>query len=349
MSPYGIVRPLLFSFEPERAHRLTFGTLKRLGALGRWAVKAPPPAGLDVTLAGLRFPSPVGLAAGLDKDGELIPLWPAIGFGFAELGTATAHAQPGNPMPRLFRFPEHGALVNRMGFNSLGAAALARRLEASLPQPIPIGVNLGKSKVTPLEAASADYAESTRLLALHADYIVVNVSSPNTPGLRTLQDGDLLGEIVRAVVTVALGKPVFVKLSPDLEQPAVADAVEKAEAAGAAGFIATNTTLARRGVRDVGAGGLSGAPLHDRALEVVGWLRGFTARPIIGVGGIRCPATAFAMFAAGADAIQLYTGFIYEGPALVGRINRAIRTALDVRGLTSVSELAQSLREERRR
>ncbi|MBT9559022.1 MAG: quinone-dependent dihydroorotate dehydrogenase [Myxococcales bacterium] len=347
MSLYGAVRPLLFQLDPERAHRLTFGVLKGLGAVGRWAVSAPPPPGLDVTFAGIRCPSPVGLAAGLDKDGELIPLWPAMGFGYAELGTATALAQPGNPAPRLFRFPEHGALVNRMGFNGAGAAALAERLAAALPQAVPIGVNLGKSKVTPLEDAAADYAASARLLAPHAAYIVVNVSSPNTPGLRTLQDGDLLGEIVRAVAHEAQGKPIFVKLSPDLEPPAIADAVEKAEAAGAAGFIATNTTLVRRGLGDVGAGGLSGAPLHDRALEVVRWLRALTTRPIIGVGGIRCPATAFAMFAAGADAIQLYTGFIYEGPGLVARINRALRTALDVRGLASVAELVQQLRQER--
>ncbi len=318
--------------DPERAHRLVFGALRRLGPVARGAARlgAPRPSGeAALEIAGLRLPSPVGLAAGLDKDGELARLWPCLGFGFVELGTVTAHPQEGNPRPRLFRFPEAQALVNRMGFNNRGSEALAVRLGGLRDQgwrPLsPIGVNIGKSKVTPLDAAVEDYVLSTQRLAPVADYLVINVSSPNTPGLRSLQDPERLGAIVAGVHEHAEGVPVFVKLSPDLGVTALDEAVEVAERRGAAGIIATNTTLERFGLPDVGAGGLSGRPLHPRALEVVTHVCARTTLPVIGVGGIASAADARAMLDAGARAVQIYSALIFQGPRLVGRIVRGLR------------------------
>ncbi|MFC0509400.1 quinone-dependent dihydroorotate dehydrogenase [Micromonospora costi] len=328
------VRPVLFRIgggDAEAAHEWT---LRRLAAVSRspallaalrarYAVRAPR------TVFGVEFPNPVGLAAGMDKNGVALPAWPALGFGFVEVGTVTAHGQPGNPRPRLFRLRESEAVVNRMGFNNAGAEALAARL-AALPRPLgaPLGISLGKSKVTPLEDAVEDYRASYRALRAHGDYFAVNVSSPNTPGLRSLQDRAHLDALLAALVGE---KPVLVKIAPDLTEPAIAELLEVCLARGAAGVIATNTTLARDGLaaadRPGGAetGGLSGRPLAARAREVVSFVHRETGGrlPVIGVGGIVDPDDAARMIDAGASLVQLYTGFIYRGPALVRAAARA--------------------------
>jgi dihydroorotate dehydrogenase len=324
------VRPVLFRLgggDAETAHEWTLrrlaGLCARPAALAalrrRYAVAAP------VTAFGVRFANPVGLAAGMDKNGVALPAWPALGFGFVEVGTVTAHAQPGNDRPRLFRLPASEAIINRMGFNNAGAAALAGRLAELSPLGVPLGVSLGKSKVTPLDAAVDDYLTSYRLLRRYADYIAVNVSSPNTPGLRSLQDRAHLDALLTALVGDV---PVLVKIAPDLTEPAIAELLQVCVERGAAGIIATNTTLSRDGLaaadrpRAVEAGGLSGRPLTERAHTVVDFVHRETGGtlPIIGVGGILDPDDAARMFDAGAALVQLYSGFIYRGPALVRRI-----------------------------
>ncbi|RLK22226.1 dihydroorotate oxidase A [Micromonospora sp. M71_S20] len=332
-----IVRPGLFRIgggDAEAAHEWTLRRLAELSGRpaalavlrARYAVRAPR------TVFGVEFPNPVGLAAGMDKDGVALPAWPALGFGFVEVGTVTAHPQPGNPRPRLFRLRDSEAVVNRMGFNNAGAEALAARL-AALPRPIgvPLGISLGKSKVTPLDEAVEDYLASYRALRGHGDYFAVNVSSPNTPGLRSLQDRAHLDAILAALVGE---KPVLVKIAPDLTEPAIAELLEVCLARGAAGVIATNTTLARDGLapadraRGAETGGLSGRPLADRAREVVAFVHreAGSRLPVIGVGGVVDPDAAARMFDAGAVLVQLYTGFIYRGPALVRAAVRATGT-----------------------
>jgi dihydroorotate dehydrogenase len=278
---------------------------------------------------GVRFPNAVGLAAGMDKNGVALPAWPALGFGFVEVGTVTAHAQPGNDRPRLFRLRDSEAVINRMGFNNAGAAALAARLRALGRLPVPLGISLGKSKVTPIEQAVEDYLTSYELVRPYADYIAVNVSSPNTPGLRTLQDRAHLEAILSALV----GKvPVLVKIAPDLTDPAIAEALQACVDHGAAGVIATNTTLGRDGLAPADqasaaqAGGLSGRPLTERAHKVVDFVHRETGGtlPIIGVGGILDPDDAVRLVDAGASLVQLYSGFIYRGPALVRAVARAV-------------------------
>jgi dihydroorotate dehydrogenase len=288
----------------------------------RYATDAP------VDVFGVRFPNRVGLAAGVDKHGTALPVWPALGFGFVEVGTVTAHAQPGNDRPRLFRLPDSEAIINRMGFNNAGAAALAARLAQLGPIGVPLGISLGKSKVTPLEQAVDDYLTSYRLLHPYADYIAINVSSPNTPGLRTLQDRAAVAGLLGALVGTT---PVLVKIAPDLTEPAIAEVLEVCLEYGAAGVIATNTTLGRAGLAPADqplaaeAGGLSGRPLTERAREVVRFVHTETAGrlPIIGVGGIMDADDAARLFDAGASLVQLYSGFIYKGPALVRAAARA--------------------------
>lgn len=327
-----LARPLLWRLDAERAHHGTVAAAQLLGgspvtrALAGVAGYAVPP-GQEVDLLGLRFPHRVGLAAGMDKDGRGVTTWGALGFGHVELGTVTARPQPGNPRPRLVRLPGSGAVINRMGFNNEGVHALAGRLraarEAGLVR-IPVGVSIGKSKVTPTAEAVGDYLESVRALAGLADYLAVNVSSPNTPGLRSLQDAGPLSALLTEVVAAA-DVPVLVKLAPDLTDDALGQAVGVAVEAGVRGVIATNTTLSREGVdpaerarADAETGGLSGAPLAARAREVVRQVRGLTDLPIIGVGGVMTGADAAALRDAGADLVQLYTGVVYAGPALVG-------------------------------
>jgi dihydroorotate dehydrogenase len=299
-----------------------------VGAL-RASAGAAPSAGR--TVFGVRFPGLVGLAAGMDKDGRALPAWPALGFGFVEVGTVTAHAQPGNERPRLFRLRGSDAVINRMGFNNAGAGALAARLAALGPLPVPLGVSLGKSKVTPLEDAVGDYVASLRLLKPYGDYFAVNVSSPNTPGLRTLQDAGQLATLLAALQAEDPG-PLLVKIAPDLTDDAIAQLLEVCLANGVAGLIATNTTLSRDGLASGDAeparqaGGLSGRPLTDRAREVVAFVHKETGGtlPMIGVGGISCVDDARAMLDAGASLLQVYTGLIYQGSGLIKRINRAL-------------------------
>ncbi|MCO8277892.1 quinone-dependent dihydroorotate dehydrogenase [Actinoplanes sp. TRM 88003] len=332
------VRPVLFRVgggDAEKAHEFTLNRLAKLPGPVRAAMKARYAVDAPVEAFGVRFPNAVGLAAGMDKNGLALPAWPALGFGFVEVGTVTAHAQPGNDKPRLFRLRDSEAIINRMGFNNAGAAALADRLEQLGPIGVPLGVSLGKSKVTPLEEAVDDYLTSHKLLHPYADYIAVNVSSPNTPGLRTLQDKSAIADLLTALVGP---KPVLVKIAPDLTEPAIAELLEVCLSHGAAGVIATNTTLSRDGIaegdrsRAGESGGLSGRPLTEKARQVVHFVHTETGGklPIIGVGGIMGADDAARLFDAGAALVQLYSGFIYRGPALV-------RAAASVRPVTSTA------------
>ncbi|HEU5470579.1 MAG TPA: quinone-dependent dihydroorotate dehydrogenase [Actinophytocola sp.] len=318
--------------DPEAAHERTLATLARLGRHPRLVSLLHRWFGADAprTVFGVRFPSPVGLAAGMDKDGLALPAWPALGFGFVEVGTVTRQAQPGNPRPRLFRLPASAAIINRMGFNNAGAEALAARLHDLGPLRTPLGISIGKSRATPAAGAVEDYLEAFRVLRHHGDYFAINISSPNTPGLRALQDRaalDALLGALRAEATVRL----LVKIAPDLTDHAIADLLDVCAVHAVDGIIATNTTLARDGLAPADAaraeetGGLSGPPLAARALAVVDFVARETGGrlPIIGVGGIATPDDATRMFDAGASLVQLYTGLVYQGPGLVRKINRA--------------------------
>ncbi|MFZ5495271.1 MAG: quinone-dependent dihydroorotate dehydrogenase [Verrucomicrobiota bacterium] len=340
-----LCKPALFRLDPEHAHELAVNGLALLGrvrplcALLERGNRLPPDRHRPVECFGLKFPNAVGLAAGFDKDGHAWPAAAALGFGHVEIGTVTHHAQDGNPKPRVFRYPAERAVINRMGFNNAGAAALAAHL-AKLPGPgrraIPLGVNLGKSKVTPLDRAPEDYLGSFRLLADHADYVAVNVSSPNTPGLRELQAAAWLKPLLAALVDEnkarrAAGKPsrpVLLKIAPDLSWPQIDAALGVIADLGLDGIIATNTTLARPGpfaaVHE--AGGLSGAPLTRRSTEIINYIARSTAGrlPIIGVGGIMDGATAGEKLDAGATLVQLYTGMIYRGPFFAAEVARAL-------------------------
>lgn len=347
---YPLARAALFRWrggDAEAAHEATVRMVSWLngpGPLRQLAHGLTGRRGDPVEFAGLRFPGPVGLAAGMDKAALAVPGWSSLGFSHVELGTVTARAQPGNDRPRLFRLPTSRAVVNRMGFNNPGAEAVAASLDrfgirrGGGQAGLVVGVSIGKSKVTPLTEAVEDYLHSLRTISPYADYVAINVSSPNTPGLRSLQDRDHLGELTRALVAEARRLdphrpvPIMVKLAPDLAPDAVAEAVQVCEDAGIAGLIATNTTIGRRGVAVADriaaaeAGGLSGAPLRRRAREFVGELVAMTRLPVIGVGGIMTGADADAMFEAGARLVQVCTGLVYGGPALVTAINRRHRT-----------------------
>lgn len=338
-----VLRPAMFASyggDPERVHEAMIHTLATVGS--NRAVRGlirmlAAGAGRPTRVAGIDFPNRVGLAAGMDKDATAVRAWASLGFGFAELGTITAGAQPGNDRPRVFRLRASSALINRMGFNNPGADAVAATLAArgvfrgNGAAGIPIGISIGKTKVVELEQAIEDYLHSLRALAPHADYLAVNVSSPNTPGLRSLQDSGALSDLVGALVAEAhpVGLPIFVKVAPDLSWGQLDEVLEVCQRQGAAGLIATNTTLARDGLAQPDrplaelAGGLSGAPLTARAREVVGYLAAASSLPVIGVGGIMTADDAAAMFDAGAALIQLYTGFIYGGPGLMVAINAA--------------------------
>lgn len=335
-----MVRNTLFRMhggDAERVHETTLGLLSSVSPLARVVRRRPTN---PRTVFGVRFPNPVGLAAGLDKNGRALPAWSALGFGFVEVGTVTRYAQPGNPRPRLFRLRDTEAIINRMGFNNDGAQRLADRLDRLGPLAVPLGISLGKSKVTPVEEAVDDYRASLRALYRHGDYFAVNISSPNTPGLRSLQDRTALTELLGALTTTAdelaggtPRKPILVKIAPDLSDDAIGELLEVCDAYDVAGLIATNTTLSRDGLAPADrhlageAGGLSGRPLAVRAREVVRFVSRETGGrlPIIGVGGISSADDAKAMLDAGASLLQLYTAFIFEGPGLVSRINRAIR------------------------
>jgi dihydroorotate dehydrogenase len=309
--------------------------------------RAPPRPAWMTRFAGLTWENPVGLAAGLDKDAVAVEGMFALGFGAVEVGTLTPRPQPGNPSPRLFRLPEHEAVINRMGFNNHGAAAAAERLRALRFRPGRLGVNIGKNKDTPLERAADDYVACVDVLAPLADYVVVNASSPNTPGLRSLQEPEALAALLRRVRArlreVADAKPLFLKIAPDLGPEAVDAVVDVCLATGVDGLIATNTTVARPFAHPLAseAGGLSGAPLREPATWVISraYRRANGRLPIIGVGGIFSAEDAYAKIQAGASMVQVYTGFIYRGPALVRDILEGMSTLLQRDGHRSIAEV----------
>ena len=338
--PYAVARPLLFALEPEAAHALTLRSVRLLHAAGLSLLLAPARVNDPVQLLGLRFANRVGLAAGLDKNGEAIDALAALGFGFIEVGTVTPRAQPGNPQPRLFRLPQAQALINRKGFNNDGLDAFLRHVRRSRRE-VPLGLNIGKNAATPIEHALDDYLAGLRAVHEHADYVTVNVSSPNTRNLRQLQTDDALEQLLggladeRARLADAQGRrvPLLLKIAPDLE-PAQLDALADALLRHRVdGVIATNTTLSRDGVEGLRhadeTGGLSGAPLRARADAVIAQLRARLGAgyPIIGVGGIVDAAGARAKLAAGADLVQLYTGLIYRGPELIAECAQALAAA----------------------
>jgi dihydroorotate dehydrogenase len=350
---YRLLRPLLFLLDAERAHGLVNGLLwcwarvfprpRRIGLPQRLAAGE-----LAQSLWGLRFESPVGLAAGMDKGQVLAPSWLRLGFGFVEIGSVTPRPQPGNPRPRLFRLVQERAVINRMGFNNDGAETVARRLARLPRQPGPIGINLGRNKETPNERAADDYVAAFRSLAPYADYAAINVSSPNTPGLRALQAAGELRRLVEAVArerdaAAGLGGrrvPLLVKLSPDEPPDLLAAVAAAALDGGADGIIATNTTLSRAGVesdpRSAEAGGLSGAPLTRAALRTCArlWLAVGARAPIVGVGGILTAEDAYARIRAGASLVQLYTALIYRGPLAAREIACGLARLLERDGLT---------------
>ncbi|MVN77878.1 quinone-dependent dihydroorotate dehydrogenase [Hymenobacter sp. HMF4947] len=341
-----VVKPLLFKLDAERAHHFVFDNLKRASrlpgtaALLRGFYNYQHPS-LAREVFGLTFPNPVGLAAGFDKNAALTDELAALGFGFVEIGTVTPRPQPGNPTPRLFRLPADEALINRMGFNNDGAAAVAAHLRQRHNRQLIIGGNIGKNKDTPNEQAGDDYVAAFEALAEVVDYFVVNVSSPNTPGLRELQDKKPLIKLLQQVQERNLARPtprpLLLKIAPDLTDAQLDDILEIARETRLSGLVATNTTIARpetlrtptSTVAAYGAGGLSGRPLRERATAVIRYLhqRSQGALPIIGAGGIHSAHDALEKLAAGASLIQLYTGFIYEGPGLVKQINKQVALA----------------------
>jgi len=324
------LRPIFFALDPEEAHD---AVLAMLHAGGQWPGLIRLTAGKPVTpqsrtVAGITFPNPIGLAAGMDKNALALPAWEALGFGFAEVGTVTALPQPGNPKPRLFRYPHQQALINRFGFNNEGCEAVATRLEgirASGRWPrIPVGINIGKSKVTAAEDAHLDYLASFKRLRGLEDYFVINVSSPNTPGLRDLQSTESLGKIIRTLRDSegSARTPLFVKVAPDLAEEDLVAVVRLAEQEQLAGLIAANTTLDHSSIppeKDQ-IGGLSGVPIRGRSLTTLQTIRKHTNLPVIASGGISDAESAHERLNAGADLLQVYTSFIYQGPALLRRL-----------------------------
>lgn len=339
---YELIKPLLFRLEPERAHELVTSILKvaihtKIPASLVSAALAYDDPILHVECAGMHFSNPIGLAAGFDKHGELIRAMASLGFGHVEVGTVTPRAQSGNPMPRMFRLPEDGALINRMGFNSPGMLHVARNLKRwwaddSTRRPV-LGINIGKNLDTALEQAAQDYLSTFVALAALADYVAINISSPNTPGLRLLHERSALEELLGTVCQVNNGLkkpcPVFVKISPDESEQQIAEVVEVGLSAGITGFIATNTTLAREGLCSTHVqerGGLSGRPLAQRSLLVLRQLQQLTDGrvPLISVGGVASAEDAYQRLQSGASLVQLYTALIYGGPTLVQEIKRGL-------------------------
>lgn len=323
VAAYRAARPLLFAFDPEWIHDTA---LRVLGSgagrmLAPWAAGAPPPHAEPVELMGLRFRNRIGLGAGFDKDGRAIEGWAALGFGFVELGTVTPRPQPGNAKPRLVRLPDDASLVNRMGFNNAGADALARRIDAArphLPPDFVVGVNIGRNRDGDLD----DYAAAARSLAGVADYLALNVSSPNTPGLRDLQTPDAIGGLLADVARAAPDRPLLVKLSPDLSDDERIELLGAAESSGAAGVILSNTTTRRDGLRSEAAdqeGGLSGAPLLERTVAATA-IAATSPLVVVASGGIGSAIDASRVRGAGADLVQLWTGMIYSGPGLIGEV-----------------------------
>ena len=357
------IRPVLFAQDAERAHEFTLKMLSRVsqssaasGAVGRF-FSAPS---LPVEVFGLKFPNPIGLAAGMDKFAAAVPVWEQLGFGFCELGGVTLHTQPGNPSPRMFRAPAAGAIINRMGFNNPGAEAFAKSLAAwksgSRWPKHPVGINLGKSKATPLDKAAEDYAGSFRLLRDYADFFVINVSSPNTPGLRQLQDKSALDEILAALCELqksgGRSPALLVKVAPDLSFEALDEILELASARNLSGIVATNTTISRPETNDPAVkavysetGGLSGRPLRERSTEMIRHIFKQTRGrlPIIGVGGIFSADDAWEKITAGASLLQIYTALVYEGPSLPKKIVSGLIQRMKNEGISDVREIVGAM------
>ena len=353
-----VIRPVLFNYDSEEIHDRTLGMLARCSR-SRIGVEAIDSffgcAHLPVTVFGLQFPNPVGIAAGMDKQGVAVPAWAAFGFGFSELGGVTWHAQPGNTAPRMFRCVPDEALINRMGFNNGGAEALAARLEdwrrAGCWPKHPVGINLGKSKITPIVEAADDYARSFNALRGLADFFVVNVSSPNTPNLRQLQDRAALDEILAALQEInnrgdLPRRPILVKVAPDLSFEALDEILELAEPRELSGIVATNTTVSRPEASEELAsmyaetGGVSGRPLRKRSTEIVRhlYLKSKGRIPIIGVGGIFNAQDAWEKITNGASLVQVYTGMVYEGPGIAREICRGLVDLLGRSGMTHLRD-----------
>ena len=351
---YSSLKPLLFRADPETIHEQVMAMLtwtgRHPGALRTVSHLCQTHSEkLRVNRFGLTFPNPVGLAAGFDKNARAVPTWAALGFGHIEVGSVTAHAQPGNPKPRLFRLPQDEALINQMGFNNEGALSVAKRLRSlrsAHTLNVPLGVNLGKSKVTPLEDAPEDYLASLQHLWPVADYFVINVSSPNTPGLRALQDRErleaLLGSVTAYAAAQPAPKPILLKIAPDLTFTQIDEIVALVLDFKLAGLIATNTTVFREGLQTEikETGGLSGRPVQRRSLEVLKHLRAQVGAslPLISVGGVFSADDVYERLRAGACLVQLYTSLVYEGPLLLKRLNEGVLERLERDGFSSVEE-----------
>ncbi len=338
MNLYPLAKSFLFQLDPEKAHHFTIHQLQLAGkipsllqVLAGGEVKHPS---LHRNFWGIDFPNPIGLAAGLDKNGEAIDEFGAMGFGFVEIGTITPRPQPGNDKPRLFRLVNDKALINRMGFNNVGAEVAAEKLKRRKSNVV-VGANIGKNKITPNHEAVSDYEFCFKTLFEYADYFAVNVSSPNTPGLRELQEKESLNTILNALQEINHSKektkPILLKIAPELTDEQIQEVIEVVQQTKIHGLIATNTTITRNGlsysakeIEEYGAGGLSGTPLTQRSTEVIRFIKANSDIPVIGVGGIMNVNDALDKLNAGADLIQLYTGFIYEGPQLIRDINQAL-------------------------
>lgn len=353
-----IAKPVLFRMDPEKAHHLTVHGLAAAARIpgmkavmnGAWG--APRSEQLATELLGIRFPNPIGLAAGLDKNAQAVEGFSSMGFGFMEVGTVTPKGQEGNPKPRMFRLPPDEGLINRMGFNNEGTEAMAARLARLHSRPIPLAINIGKNKVTPNETAHEDYEQCIRSLYAYGDFFVVNISSPNTPDLRELQHGD---ELKRLLETVAgeigrqaqrdggKAKPFLVKIAPDMTEEQLEYTVHTIQESGAAGIIATNTTISRTGLTHSNAretGGLSGVPVKERSTEVIRSVYRMTGGrlPIIGSGGIFTAEDAYEKIRAGASLVEVYTALIYKGPTLLKDMNNGLIRLLQRDGLRHISE-----------
>lgn len=350
---YRLLRGLMFRLDPERAHEIGLSYLSKVQRSSwwrsRWRAKATSPdPRLAMSAFGVSFPAPLGMAAGFDKAGRCYNALLALGFGHVEVGTVTPEGQPGNPKPRIERFPDHHALVNRLGFNNPGVEVVRERLEAHPPEGV-VGVNVGRNKTTPPDEAVRDYTRAAQALAPWASYVTVNVSSPNTPGLRNLQApglvANLITEVLEALDDVGSPRPVMLKLHPDAPIDELAEAAQAAVDAGAAGIIAVNTTTQRPDdLGPAGEGGLSGRPLKDRATEVIAGLHQALDGevPLIGVGGIETGQDALERVQAGATLVQAYTGFIYRGPWFAQKVHQELLAGLDELGTDRLEELVGS-------
>ena len=345
MNAYDLLKPALFSLPPETAHdgthhllRIAQGTPIQRALRSRYVVSD---ARLETETFGLSFPTPVGVAAGFDKNAEVPRALAALGFGHVEVGGVTAERQPGNPKPRMFRLREDEALINRMGFNNQGADVVGKRLDREPLPDVPVGINIGKSKSTPLDEAADDYLYTYERVAEAGDYVAVNVSSPNTPGLRELQNREALTDIL-GTLTDAGASPLLVKLSPDLPEPAIEDALDVVDELDLDGVIATNTTTSRpkslKSPEKAERGGLSGKPIEGTATRQVRFVAERTDVPVIGVGGVSDAEGAYEKIRAGASMVQLYTGLVYEGPGIARDINEGLLELLDRDGFDAVED-----------